>query len=65
MEKLNKHKCEDHMSLISYKWNNNDNSVTYVFMCRICNKIEERVVCNTSGLINMFNSSEAYNKYNL
>lgn len=65
MEISKNHKCADHMALISYKWNNKDNSVTYVYMCKICNKVEERVVHNSEGLVNMFNGSEMYNKYNL
>ena len=63
MEILKDHKCADHMALISYKWNNEDNSVVYTYMCKLCNKVEKRTVYDFNGVQNLLNvnSFEAYN----
>lgn len=58
-------KCKHEMSLISYKWNNEDNSVVYTYMCKLCNKIEKRIVCDFNGVQDLLNASEFYNNYGL
>lgn len=57
--------CKHKMVLVSYKWNNEDNSVVFTYMCKLCDKIEKRIVYNFNGVQDLLNASEVYNKYNL
>ena len=58
--------CGGEMALISYKWNNEKNIMTYVYRCEKCGDRKEfSFEIKNEVLKDMIDSSDFYNKYNL
>ena len=59
--------CGGQITLISYKWNNDKNTMTYVYRCEKCGDIKEFSFEIKNELLKNIidNSSNFYNKYNL
>ena len=58
--------CGGQMELISYKWNNDNNTMTYVYRCKGCEDIKEFSFEIKNDLLQeMVSNLDMYNKYNL
>lgn len=58
--------CGGQLELISYKWNNEENTMTYVYRCKSCDDRKEfSFEIKNELLQDMISNPELYNKYNL
>jgi hypothetical protein len=58
--------CGGQITLISYKWNNDENTMTYVYRCEKCGDLKEfNFEIKNEMLKDLIDNSELYNKYNL
>ena len=58
--------CGGEIKLISYRWNNDNNTITYVYKCEICeNRKEFTFEIKNEKLKDIINNDSLYRKYNL
>lgn len=58
--------CGGQITLISYKWNNDTNMMTYVYRCENCGDIKEfDFEIKNEMLEDMLTNFDLYRKYNL